>query len=271
MGVLHTDGTGSMTFSFFLISFIASTLGAISGIGGGVIIKPSLDTFSSLSVETISFLAGCTVLSMTIVTLIRSRGGGVVLDRKISTLLALGGIGGGLAGKYLFDLAIRSLPSEDIVGTVQSSILAVMVLFVFLFVMNKSRITPKSYTSGTLALGTGIFLGAVAAFLGIGGGPINIAILYLFFSMDAKKAALNSIFIIFLSQTASLLFTLFGGRVPPFDPVILALMISGGIIGGFTGAAVTRRVSLRGVDTIFSAVLLLIFILSVVQIVQLSV
>lgn len=260
-----------MTFSFFLISFIASTVGAISGIGGGVIIKPSLDTFTNLSVETISFLAGCTVLSMTIVTLFRSRGGGVVLDRKISSLLAFGGIGGGLAGKYLFDLALQAFSSESVVGTVQSSILAAMVLFVFLFVINKSRITPKHYTSGTLALGTGIFLGAVAAFLGIGGGPINIAILYLFFSMDAKKAALNSIFIIFLSQTASLIFTILGGRIPSFDPLILILMISGGILGGFTGAAVTRRVSLRGVDTIFSAVLILIFILSVTQIIQLNV
>ncbi|MBN2859549.1 MAG: sulfite exporter TauE/SafE family protein [Sphaerochaetaceae bacterium] len=255
-----------MIFSFFLISFIASTVGAISGIGGGVIIKPSLDTFSSLSVANISFLSGCTVLSMTIVTLIRSRGGEVSLNRRISSLLALGGIAGGMAGKYLFDQALESFSSPSTVSLVQSSLLALMVALVFLFILNKERIVPKEYSSGFLALLTGFLLGVIASFLGIGGGPINIALLYLFFSMDAKKAALNSIFIIFLSQSASLLFTLATDRVPDFDIRILLLMMAGGILGGFAGSFVTKRVSLRGVDTIFLAVLFLIFVLSGTQI-----
>ena len=50
---------------FFLICFLASAVGAVCGIGGGVIIKPVLDAFGILDVETISFLSGCTVLSMT--------------------------------------------------------------------------------------------------------------------------------------------------------------------------------------------------------------
>ncbi len=255
-----------MIFSFFLISFIASTVGAISGIGGGVIIKPSLDTFSTLPVAAISFLSGCTVLSMTIVTLFRSRGGEVSLNRKISSLLALGGIAGGLAGKYLFDLALERFSSASTVSLIQSSLLAIMVALVFLFILNKERIVPGEYSSGILALLTGSFLGVIASFLGIGGGPINIALLYLFFSMDAKKAALNSIFIIFLSQSASLFFTLAAGNVPDFDVSVLLLMMSGGVLGGFAGSFVTRRVSLRGVDSVFLAVLFLIFVLSGVQI-----
>ena len=139
-----------MIFSFFFISFIASTVGAISGIGGGVIIKPSLDTFSTLPVAAISFLSGCTVLSMTIVTLFRSRGGEVSLNRKISSLLALGGIAGGLAGKYLFDLALVSFSSANTVSLIQSSLLAIMVALVFLFILNKERIVPREYSSGIL-------------------------------------------------------------------------------------------------------------------------
>lgn len=49
-----------------LISFLASTAGAICGIGGGVIIKPTLGLFQMASVSTISFLSGCTVLSMSL-------------------------------------------------------------------------------------------------------------------------------------------------------------------------------------------------------------
>ena len=46
------------------ITFIATIVGAISGIGGGVIIKPVMDAILKLPVETISFLSGTTVLAM---------------------------------------------------------------------------------------------------------------------------------------------------------------------------------------------------------------
>ena len=49
---------------FLAVSFGASVVGAICGIGGGVLIKPLLDAFGVLSVASISFLSGCTVLSM---------------------------------------------------------------------------------------------------------------------------------------------------------------------------------------------------------------
>lgn len=53
---------------FFCVSFFASIAGAICGIGGGVIIKPVLDMLGLASVATISFLSGCTVLSMSCYT-----------------------------------------------------------------------------------------------------------------------------------------------------------------------------------------------------------
>jgi len=49
---------------FFLVALGASAVGAICGIGGGVIIKPVLDLLHLETVPTISFLSGCTVLTM---------------------------------------------------------------------------------------------------------------------------------------------------------------------------------------------------------------
>ena len=49
---------------FLVVCFAASIVGAICGIGGGVIIKPVLDSFGVLDVTAISFLSGCTVLSL---------------------------------------------------------------------------------------------------------------------------------------------------------------------------------------------------------------
>ena len=45
-----------MEVLFFLVAFLASIVGAICGIGGGVIIKPTLDSFHVMSVAAISFL-----------------------------------------------------------------------------------------------------------------------------------------------------------------------------------------------------------------------
>ena len=42
---------------FILVSFGASIIGAICGIGGGVIIKPTLDAFGLLEVSAINFLS----------------------------------------------------------------------------------------------------------------------------------------------------------------------------------------------------------------------
>ena len=53
----------------------------------------------------------------------------------------------------------------------------------------------------------------LSAFLGIGGGPINLAILSFCFSMDSKTAALNSLYIILFSQAASFINTLVRGTV----------------------------------------------------------
>jgi uncharacterized membrane protein YfcA len=104
----------------------------------------------------------------------------------------------------------------------------------------------------------GILLGSVASFLGIGGGPINLAILYLFFSMDSKKAALNSIYIIFFSQATNLLFTIASGNVPSFPPLVLVLMILGGIGGGLIGSELRKKMNNRQVDILFSIVMVII-------------
>ena len=57
-----------------LIAFGASVVGAICGIGGGVIIKPLLDAFGIAGVAEISFLSGCTVLSMSCYSVVKAFG-----------------------------------------------------------------------------------------------------------------------------------------------------------------------------------------------------
>ena len=57
----------------------------------------------------------------------------------------------------------------------------------------------------------GLGLGMLSSFLGIGGGPINLLVLHYFFSMERKKAALNSLYIILFSQLCGLAVVLLNG------------------------------------------------------------
>ena len=224
-----------------IVSLLATTTGAISGIGGGIIIKPVYDAFSGLPISTINFMSGCTVFSMSIVSLLKSRNSGVKLDKVKSTTLALGAAVGGIIGKQI--------------------ILIIMTLYVFWFIKNKEKITMKNVNNLGIAALIGFSLGMISAFLGIGGGPINIAILAYFFNMNSKTCSLNSIYIIFFSQTTSLLTTFITKTVPTYNSMDLIFMIIGGIAGGFLGSTISKRLSNKGVDKIFSVVLVIILII----------
>lgn len=257
-----------MKYLFLLISLFSSTIGAISGIGGGVIIKPVLDATGTLGVSTISWLSGCTVFSMAIVSLIKGRGSGVQLKMRTSTPLAVGAAIGGVAGKGIFDLVRARFGSENLLGATQAILLLLITVGVFFYIRFKGRLSTRRVESLSACFIIGLLLGLLSAFLGIGGGPINIAVLSYFFSMDSKEAARNSLYIILFSQATSFFSTLLKANVPPFDPLMLALMIAGGVIGGTAGSVISKRISARRVDTVFSALLFIIIGVNIYNIVR---
>ena len=250
-----------MSILYLIISFGASIVGAISGIGGGVIIKPLLDSISPFNISVISFLSGTTVLSMTIVTLLKNRNSSVRLNKKIASFMAAGGVAGGLLGKVLFDFIKVSYGNDRVIGSFQALILGIITTGVLFFTIYKEKIKPHHFSGNSFSILIGLLLGAIASFLGIGGGPINLAVLYYLFAMDSKTAALSSIYIIFFSQLTNLIFTLFSGNLPDFDPLILTCMISGGIGGGLLGPHLSGRMSNKGVDKLFIFVMVLIILI----------
>ena len=55
---------------YFIIVLLATTIGGIAGMGGGVIIKPALD-FMGVDIAVAAVLAAVTVLAMTVVFRVR--------------------------------------------------------------------------------------------------------------------------------------------------------------------------------------------------------
>ena len=247
----------------FLIALLSSAVGAICGIGGGVVIKPVMDMFRIDSVAAISFLSGCTVLSMSCYTVGRAMlAGEGRVDVKTGTPLALGAALGGLAGKALFTAVKGLFQQSDMVGAVQSACLAVITLGTLAYTLCKARIHTHRLTAPAACCAVGLALGICSSFLGIGGGPINLGVLYYFFSMDTRTAAANSLYIILFSQLASLLATLIAGTIPDLQLMMLVWMIAGGIGGGIIGRACSKRMDDRAVEKLFMGLMGVIIAIS---------
>jgi uncharacterized membrane protein YfcA len=243
----------------FAVCFCSCIVGAICGIGGGVIIKPALDAFGIMDVATISFLSGCTVLSMTTYSVVRSKlSGSSRIDSFTGVPLALGAAIGGVLGKNMFQ-AIRDMSGDaNLVGAIQAGCLLVVTVGTLVYTLLKSRIPTHRVKNRLVCVAIGLVLGVMSSFLGIGGGPINLVVLYFFFSMETKIAAQNSLYIIFFSQLASLLFTLISGKVPDFPVGLFACMVGCGILGGVVGRKINKKIASQTVSKLFLGLMVII-------------
>ena len=250
-----------MAVTLFVIAVLTSVIGAICGIGGGVLIKPVLDLFGIMSVSAVSFLSGCTVLAMALISVGKTvREGDTQIDKRQTPVLGIGAVAGGLAGKLLFGYIKQAAGNERLVGFLQAVILGLLTLGTICYILLKNKGKIKTRQINNLAAGgtIGFVLGVLSSFLGIGGGPMNLAVLGYFFSMDTKAAAVNSLCIILLSQLASLIQTLIAGNLPEFDILYLAAMVGGGVIGGFLGQSIGRKLAEKQVERLFLILLAVI-------------
>lgn len=240
----------------FCICLLASGVGSICGIGGGVIIKPVLDAMQIMTVEQVSFLSGCTVLCMSAYSVLRpSRRDDDRLQTGAILPLGIGAAVGGIAGKLLFQQISGGLSTAMLV---QSACLAVLLLGTLVYTLFKARIHTRHVTGRIPSGLIGLFLGFFSAFLGIGGGPFNLVILSYFFSMDTKAAARHSLCVILISQAASLIYSLLSSSIPAVSPIMLLVMALGGIGGGMLGGRINRRLSGDSVQKLFVCLTLVI-------------
>lgn len=239
----------------FLISLGASIIGAISGIGGGILVKPILDTIGFLDVESISFATSCMVLAMAVVSLWRKRLDCVPMKWRVASLLAVGSAFGGVLGRVLFQNLVNRFVLDHKVQLLQTGLLLIMTIFVLVYCVAKGHLASFRISNPFSCIGIGILLGAISSFLGIGGGPLNIAVLYLCFSMDGKTATKNSLYIVFFSQIASLGKTVLSGQIPSVDLLIVCWMVLGGIMGALIGSLISGRLSVVQTERVFLGLL----------------
>ena len=248
-----------MKYIFFaLISFFSSVIGCICGIGGGVIIKPVADAFGIFSVSTASFMSGCIVLSMTTYSIGKAKAAGELrLEKGISAYIVIGATVGGVVGKELFSIIKAGASNPEFVGEVQSAVLLLLTVTI-LYTVEKEKIRSLHVTSPAACILIGLMTGLLSAFLGIGGGPINLVVLFYFFSMDAKTAAQNSLYIIMVSQIACLIASFVTRSIPEFPAVLLVVSIACGVLGGMVGRKINKKIDNRMVEKLFLGLLCVI-------------
>ena len=246
------------------VTLLASMLGAVCGIGGGVVIKPVLDAMGLMSVATVSFLSGCTVLCMTLYSVVMNLATkSIPVRMRISVSISFGAAIGGIIGKNGFQMVRNLSENKEAVGAVQAGCLFVLTFGTLLYTLNKQKIHTKQIENCCISVLIGLVLGVFSSFLGIGGGPFNLVFLSFFFSMETKEAAQTSLLIIMFSQITSLGSTVLGDQVPDFQWEVLAGMAGMGILGAILGRKLNKKISSQAVDKMFIGITVVIMCICV--------
>ena len=186
-----------------LIGSGAGFLGAIAGVGGGIIITPVLTIYFGVPLTQ----AVGTSLIAVITTSAASSSVHVqrhVADIKLGMTLELATAFGAAVAAYLAPLVNR-----NVVGALFAFFLCYSAYNIGKKILHPSSNTasgeipkyePKNYPLG---LGASVVAGGMSGLLGIGGGPIKVPIMYIFMGIPLLVATATSNFMIGVTAAAS--------------------------------------------------------------------
>lgn len=246
---------------YFIVIVLANSVGSVSGMGGGVIIKPVLDLVGAHDVASISFYSAVAVFTMSIVSTTRQVKTGAKFDWKLLLLVSFGAIVGGFSGNIAFDSFLTFFGDERVVNLIQIVLTIITLLFAFLYA--KYNWKSFQFKSFLWYLGCGFILGFLASLLGIGGGPINVSLLMLLFAMPIKQATFYSIATIFFSQLSKLVTIASTTGFVNYDLSILYYVIPAAIIGGLVGARLSNVLSEDKVLVVFQFIIMIVLMINI--------
>lgn len=243
-----------MTFAYILVAFIATLLGTLTGLGGGVIIKPVMDMISDFPVDTIGVISSITVFSMSAVSIVKYYSKGKRLPTHIVLPIGIGSAIGGVIGQFVLD-ELSLLLTMDQVKLIQNAFMLLMLIGVFLYMKFKPTLgnLPKHILLLSVVIGT--LLGLVSSLLGIGGGPFNIVAFLFIFTFDIKLASISSLVSILFSQMAKLITIAVSTGYAGYNLEIVPFMVFAAIFGAQTASRLTKYLTAERVEVLFLAMM----------------
>lgn len=246
-----------MTFAYVIIAFIATLLGTLTGLGGGVIIKPVMDMISDFPVDTIGIISSITVFSMSLVSIIKYYSKGKRLPLQIVIPIGVGSAIGGVLGQFILDELSIYLHMGQ-VKFIQNAVMLVLLIGVFLYMKFKPTLGNLPKQILLLSVLLGVLLGLVSSLLGIGGGPFNIVAFLFVFTFDIKLASIASLVSILFSQFAKLITIAVATGYAGYNLEIVPYMVFAAVFGAQTASRLTKYMTAQRVEFLFMLMMWLI-------------
>lgn len=225
------------------IGFGAGVLGALLGVGGGVILVPALIFLADLPFGTaVGTSLVCVVATSVAGSAVHFTRGGVSVDAAVplQAFAVAGAVAAGLGAPYLPVTGLHIA-------------FAVMLLYAAWRAWPRPQRTTGFVQPhpliGRLGAGAG---GAVASLLGVGGGIVFTPLLHLVLGLDFHRAAATSVYLIGLTAASGALVYLARGDVAMtlVGPTMLGILI-----GATVGSAGARRIAATWLGRAFAVLL----------------
>jgi uncharacterized membrane protein YfcA len=234
------------------IGFSAGLLGALMGLGGGIIVVPALTQLFGVPFRAAVAASLVTIVASSSASSAAYVGRGQV-DLRVAVVLELATVSGALLGSGIAGL----LP-----------VVALKLLFAALAFYVATTLWIRRHTAsdamevgayevrrwGT-GLGVSGLAGAVSGLLGVGGGAFKVPAMTLAMGIPFKVAAATSNFAI--GVTAAVSAYLYYGR-GDLDPLLAAPVVVGVFLGARVGTSALRHLPARRLQGAFALLLLFI-------------
>ncbi|MFN2744145.1 MULTISPECIES: sulfite exporter TauE/SafE family protein [Bacillus] len=259
-------------FILIVLGFIAGTIGSLVGLGGGVVIVPSLlflagihgmfeHVTPQIAVGTSLLVIIFTGLSSTIAYMKYK-----TVDYKSGLIFFIGSGPGSIAGAHVskyFSADSFSLWFGMFMILISLSLMLKKKLkaadrehagIIRTFKDDEGRDYTYSYHPLT-GIAIAFFVGFLGGLFGIGGGSLMVPAMMLLFLFPTRVAVATSMFIIFLSSVAGSVGHVISGHV---DWLYALALIPGAWFGGQLGALINKKMQTKTIVVIMRFVLILI-------------
>jgi uncharacterized membrane protein YfcA len=248
------------TLLLVILGFVAGLLGALTGIGGGVLLTPILALHFGVPIRQAigtSLVAVITTSAASSSVHLQRH----TTDIRLGMTLELATALGAAVMAYLVGYFNRSA---------LEGLFAAFLLYSSIMILSKHRkisvdedstpalngdvaIPPYEPQRYPLGLGASLIAGALSGLLGIGGGPIKVPVMFIFMNIPLMVATATSNFMIGVTAAASAIVYYRRGDI---QPQIAAPLAAGVFLGSLLGARLAPRIHTKVVMYLLVAVML---------------
>lgn len=233
------------------VGVLAGGLGALLGIGGGVVLVPALVLGFDVPLEqAVPASLMCVVASScsAAATYVENRLSDIRLGLTLELSTVLGAIAGGLVAAYLAPALVAVA-------------FGVFTLCISLQMLLRRARTPEparsDYAPMNYPLGvSGSFVaGGLSALLGVGGGPLKVPLMNQGMGVPFKVASATSNLMVGVTGAASVLAYAWRGQL---KLALVSPLVVGVLAGAWVGSQLMPKVPTRVLKRLFGAVLLVV-------------